>query len=205
MTDTTLYKKILFADDDEAFRFTIKEYFSDSPWTFDMAENGVVALDKALGTKYDLVILDINMPFMKGNETVKEIKNRWPGVRVLAFTAYASHDVTEQYLKDGFDDVISKHIELGLLHKIISEHLRPGAESKSSQSIRNSATLQLKTSSKSEIKSEAIQEHEAPVEILLARIKQIEQEKQNLILENAKLKEKIMTLEKQLNKFIGLQ
>ena len=91
--DKSLYKKILFADDDEAFRFTVQEYFSDSPWIFDMAENGVVALDKALEVKYDLIILDINMPFMKGNETVREIKKKWPEVKVLAFTGFAAHDV----------------------------------------------------------------------------------------------------------------
>ncbi len=118
-------KNILFADDDENFRFTIKEYFSDSPWHWEMAENGVVALDHALSKRYDLIILDINMPFMKGTEAIKVIKTHWPGIRVLAFTADSTEQKIAEYYKEGFDGVVAKPIELVKLHQTISKFLDP--------------------------------------------------------------------------------
>ena len=207
MSSTSIFKKILFADDDDAFRFTIKEYFADSPWTIDMAENGVVALDKALACHYDLIILDINMPFMKGNEAVKEIKKKWPKVEVIAFTAYASHDVIDQYIKDGFDDVISKHTDLDLFQKIISQHLRiESSIPESASAVKKDADLSL------EPISEAIKIHETtpeksdfpikndgqqnPSDFLIKRIQELEQEKNALMEENLQLKQRIAMLQK---------
>lgn len=207
MSSTSIFKKILFADDDDAFRFTIKEYFTDSPWTIDMAENGVVALDKALATHYDLIILDINMPFMKGNETVKEIRKKWPKVKVLAFTAYASHDVIDQYLKDGFDDVISKHTDLELFQKIISQHLRlestapdsPPSPKQNDLPIKNKASEESQpqqiTLDNSDF-SKKIETLQKPADFLIKRIQELEQEKNALMEENLQLKQRISMLQK---------
>ncbi len=207
MSSTSIFKKILFADDDDAFRFTIKEYFADSPWTIDMAENGVVALDKALACHYDLIILDINMPFMKGNETVKEIKKKWPKVRVLAFTAYASHDVIDQYLKDGFDDVISKHTDLDLFQKIISQHLRMDSPAQeSAAAVKKETDLAFESISeepKQQVLSSEISDfsiindgQQNPSDFLIKRIQELEQEKNALMEENLQLKQRIAMLQK---------
>ena len=206
MSNTSIFKKILFADDDDAFRFTIKEYFMDSPWTIDMAENGVVALDKALAAHYDLIILDINMPFMKGNETVKEIKKKWPNVKVLAFTAYASHDVIDQYLKDGFDDVISKHTDLELFQKIISQHLKMESPVAGSEVVHLQPDITKKEAVPEPPKSQEASDTtdfakkmeilQKPADFLIKKIQELEQEKNALIDENFQLKQRIIMLQK---------
>jgi CheY-like chemotaxis protein len=118
-------KNILLADNDENFRFTIKEYFSDSPWHWDMVENGVLALDYALKKKYDLILLDINIPFMQGTEIIKAIKSQWPEIHVLAFTVDSADEKTQEYYKDGFEWVMTKPVQLVKLHQMISNFLDP--------------------------------------------------------------------------------
>jgi CheY-like chemotaxis protein len=117
-------KNILFADDDDVFRFTIGEYFADHPsLTFDMAENGVIALDKALAKQYDVILLDINMPFMKGNEAVKLIRNKWPTIKIFAFTGQTTPDKIKEFINDGFNGVIPKPMELKLLEGKLADIL----------------------------------------------------------------------------------
>ncbi|MBN2143202.1 MAG: response regulator [Candidatus Aureabacteria bacterium] len=117
-------KTILFADDDDVFRFTISEYFSSHPsLVFELAENGVIALDKALAKQYDLILMDINMPFMKGNEAVKLIRSKWPTCKIYAFTGYTSDDKVNEFLNDGFNGIINKPIELKLLEGKLADIL----------------------------------------------------------------------------------
>ncbi|EKD27879.1 MAG: DNA-binding response regulator RprY [uncultured bacterium] len=111
-----LKKKVLFADDDEGFRFAIKEYFSDSVWTIEFAENGVVALDMALSNQYDLIIMDVNMPFMKGSEAAKDIKNFNSKIPIIAFTAITDSEQISKLKNDGFDEIISKPSDFKTLH-----------------------------------------------------------------------------------------
>lgn len=120
-------KKVLFADDNLDFSSTFKEFFSKNPWDIELAENGVVALDKAMSQKFDLIILDINMPFMNGTDTLKAIKLQWQDIPVLAFTGDLTFERRKELIDTGFHDVIQKPIELFKLHKIIEHFLSPGA------------------------------------------------------------------------------
>jgi DNA-binding response OmpR family regulator len=118
-------KRILFADDDDDLRFAVKEHFSESNWKWDFAENGVVALDLALKHCYDLIILDVKMPFMKGNEAARDIKMKWPDVPIIAFTALPDYEERQKIMKDGFSEVVSKPIALKTFQKKIESHLYP--------------------------------------------------------------------------------
>ena len=86
----------------------------------DVAKNGVEAIDKVLNNHYDLVILDINMPYMDGRETVTYIKEQCPNIKIAAFTVERSPADLESYFKLGFDDVIEKPIHLEEFHNRVS-------------------------------------------------------------------------------------
>jgi len=116
----SIVKTVLFADDDETLRFAVNEYFENTALIFDFAENGVVALDKSLSNAYDLIILDISMPFMNGNDAVKTIKSQKPATPVLAYTGITDPEKVEQFIKDGFDKVVNKPLEFKKLEEIIN-------------------------------------------------------------------------------------
>lgn len=116
-------KKILFADDDQDFLFAVKEFYENSNWQFDFAENGVVALDLAMREKYDLISLDINMPFMKGNEAINNIRQIYPDQKIIAFTAITEPEKKIELIQAGFDEIISKPVSFQQMHNMFSRIL----------------------------------------------------------------------------------
>ncbi|CAH0206320.1 response regulator transcription factor [Chryseobacterium sp. Bi04] len=73
----------------------------------DQAEDYPEALEKISGKKYDLVILDINMPESKNKKMISEIKTLDPAIKILIFSAY-EEEVAVQYIKAGANGYISK-------------------------------------------------------------------------------------------------
>jgi len=73
----------------------------------DLAEDYPKALEKISQQKYDLVILDINMPESKNKKMIAEIKATDPDIKILIFSAY-EEEVAVQYIKEGANGYISK-------------------------------------------------------------------------------------------------
>ncbi|MGG5207334.1 response regulator [Chryseobacterium sp. MIQD13] len=73
----------------------------------DQAEDYPEALDKISRKKYDLVILDINMPESKNKKMISEIKALDSDIKILIFSAY-EEEVAVQYIREGANGYISK-------------------------------------------------------------------------------------------------
>ena len=92
----------------------------------DVAENGLVALDKMRNNDYDLVLMDCQMPEMDGFECTRQLRLPESGVRntnvpVIAMTANAMSGDREKCLEAGMNDYISKPIDTKQLTMMI-EH-----------------------------------------------------------------------------------
>ena len=76
-------------------------------------ENGLDAVDGLLATPPDLVLLDISLPLMDGNEVLAQLRASGDPVArlpIIALTAHAMTGDRERYLAAGFDDYVSKPI-----------------------------------------------------------------------------------------------
>ncbi len=73
---------------------------------------------------YDIVLMDIKMPIMNGNEAAKILRARGRTKPILALTAYMPLDVKNQDVGEYFNDYISKSIELDHLSGRIAQSLR---------------------------------------------------------------------------------
>ncbi|MDQ0593947.1 DNA-binding NarL/FixJ family response regulator [Chryseobacterium ginsenosidimutans] len=73
----------------------------------DTAEDYPKAMEKIFQKKYDLVILDINMPESKNKKMITEIKAADPDIKILIFSAY-EEEIAVQYIKEGANGYISK-------------------------------------------------------------------------------------------------
>ena len=75
--------------------------------------------------KYDLILLDQMMPEMNGVETLKELKKiKGFNIPVVVLTADAIVGKKEEYIKEGFDDYLSKPIEIDKLTEILKKYFK---------------------------------------------------------------------------------
>lgn len=117
--------RILVVDDNSINLAVISGLLKRSKAQVDLVDRGAKALIKLEEKEYDLIFLDHMMPEMDGVETLAEIKKRWPerNTPVVALTANAISGMREQYLAWGFDDYISKPIDIATLEKCLRTYL----------------------------------------------------------------------------------
>src|SRR6266576_359383 len=79
--------KVLIADDHEIFRRGLRDLLSKSFDVVDEAREGGEAIDKAISSRPDVVVMDINMPGMGGIEAAREIKAKLPKTGIVILSA----------------------------------------------------------------------------------------------------------------------
>ncbi len=113
---------ILVAEDEEYNMMYIQELFSKTNFKIIEADNGKKAVD--LSDKYpeiDLVLMDIKMPIMDGNEAMKKLKKKRPSLPIIALSAFAMESDKKEAIKEGFDAYLTKPIDRKLLFSIIGK------------------------------------------------------------------------------------
>lgn len=108
--------KILICDDESRLLEAISDYFTGKGVETAVASNGEEAINLAIGEYFDLIILDVMMPFADGFEVCKRIKSRLD-VPVIMLTAKSQE---QDYLKGyslGCDDYIAKPFPLSVLYE----------------------------------------------------------------------------------------
>lgn len=119
-------KKILLVDDAEDNRMLVRAFLKDAEVELEEAENGEVALLKFKETKYDLVLLDLQMPVMDGYETVK-LMRRWEfdahreRSRIFALSADSITEYVNRALVLGCDNHIAKPVRKKTLLDVIAK------------------------------------------------------------------------------------
>lgn len=91
----------------------------------DLADSGEKCLMYAGKYFYHIIFLDHMMPGMDGVETLKRLKqmNLPPETKIVVLTANAVSGAREKYLKKGFDDYLSKPIDVNALESILARYL----------------------------------------------------------------------------------
>ncbi len=121
--------KILIAEDDAINQLYLAGFLKSQGWAVDTASNGLIALEKFSNAKYDLILMDGQMPKMDGFETTRKIreleKENQEGspIPIIAITGYAIPGDRERFLSAGMDDYVSKPINetklLDIIHNLI--------------------------------------------------------------------------------------
>lgn len=113
-------KSILLAEDEPGVRQALDMLLSLDHHRVTVAENGAVALDLFTQGKFDLVITDLRMPVMRGDELAVRIKQLAPQQPVLMLTAFAEE---AQGAQNPVDLIVNKPIDLAHLRRAISNVL----------------------------------------------------------------------------------
>jgi len=99
--------RILLADDDTELCEMLTEYLTHEGFAVDVASDGTMALDKALAHEYDLIILDVMMPFQSGFDVLRQLR-KTRTTPVLMLTARAEDVDSIVGLELGADDYLTK-------------------------------------------------------------------------------------------------
>ncbi len=124
---------ILVADDSSDNQFLIQSYLKHGGYRLDFAETGRVAFEMFQGRRYDLVLMDIQMPVMDGHTATRMIRaweqqsNRRP-VPIIALSAHAFQEEVQKSLDAGCSDHLAKPIRKNILLNALQKWIEQGPE-----------------------------------------------------------------------------
>ena len=113
--------KIMLVDDEERFLTTTQKLLTKKGVDVVTAASGTEALEVLKGRHIHVVILDVKMPGMDGNETLKQIKTHFPLVEVIMLTGHATVESAIDGLKSGATDYLMKPTDIDELMKKATE------------------------------------------------------------------------------------
>ncbi len=105
--------RVLLVDDHHYFNVGVTTLFEDHEdiHVVDSSTSGIDALQKLKSNNIDLVLLDIGMPEMDGIQCCKQIKKRYPYVKVIAFTGETNTQVYYDIWLEKVDGILLKTCE----------------------------------------------------------------------------------------------
>lgn len=118
----TASRQALVVDDHPVNRVLASRLLGKTGWTVAQAEDGEQALAWLAGNQADLVLLDISMPTLSGEEVCRRIRADrlgGPETRLIAYTAHAMPEEREQFLACGFDAILVKPISRDSLAAVL--------------------------------------------------------------------------------------
>ena len=113
--------RVLVVEDNKMNQSLLRHLLTAWKLSFDIADNGVMAIGKLQTASYDLVLMDIQMPGMDGYEATRQIREHLKlEVPVIAMTAHAVPGDRERSLLSGMNEYIAKPIDERELFRIIA-------------------------------------------------------------------------------------
>ncbi|MDQ4142106.1 MAG: ATP-binding protein [Bacteroidota bacterium] len=121
--------RLLIAEDNQINIFLVKQFLNQWEIEFDIAENGLIALDLVKSKDYNLVLMDLQMPEQDGYDTTLAIRNlegdKYQKIPIIALTASAMLDIQDRAFQVGMNDYLSKPFNPDELYKRIVKYCFP--------------------------------------------------------------------------------
>lgn len=118
---------ILVAEDDASLRYLAKRQLVSLGYDCDFANDGTEAVRKAMEKKYDVILMDVQMPVMDGLEATELIRKNETSLGMCTYTpiiAITANPDKERCFAVGMNDFLFKPVEIGRL-KIVIERWMP--------------------------------------------------------------------------------
>lgn len=119
MLDTLQNHSILYVEDEPEIQANMKEYLESYFNTVDIASDGEEALKLYRRNRQDVLILDINLPYLDGLSVAKEVRNHDEDVKILMLTAHTD----QEKLLTAVELKLTKYLVKPLTPKVFKEAL----------------------------------------------------------------------------------
>jgi CheY-like chemotaxis protein len=146
--------KVLVVDDNDINQKVVAGFLEKKTYNIDKAYNAETAIEKVKQQSYDVILMDIQLPRMKGDEATKQIREFNKNIPIIALTGNLMESDIENYKKAGMNGFIEKPIDPDKLNQTLvnidslsnnaSISTKPDTQEKSEPSeeeILNSETL----------------------------------------------------------------
>lgn len=119
--------RVLIIEDETETAEAVKEALALDDISADIASDGESGLQKFVANNYDLILLDLKMPGLSGDEVLSEIRKRDPFVDVIIYTNYTDFADIKKLANIGIEGYINKgpKADLSELIDAIKEKLAP--------------------------------------------------------------------------------
>ncbi|HPT96452.1 MAG TPA: SpoIIE family protein phosphatase [Armatimonadota bacterium] len=114
---------ILIVDDEEYARTTLMDVLEEMGYRVQGAGTGAEALALARATLFDIALLDLRLPDMKGTDLLTQMKSICPETACIMVTAYASLDTSLYALNQGASGYVQKPFEMPEIIRVIREQI----------------------------------------------------------------------------------
>ena len=120
-----LQNRILVVDDDRVNRMVLGRYLENEGHQVEFAVNGREALEKLRNSRFDMVLLDIEMPEMNGYQVLEQIRQEplWRDMPVIVTSALEELDSVVRCIENGSEDYLVKPVNRVLLKARIDASL----------------------------------------------------------------------------------
>lgn len=119
-------KKILLVEDNDLNQLLAIRVFEKWDKEIDIADNGKIAIEKIENNNYDIILMDIQMPEMDGNELTHYIRTKMgkkSTIPIIALTAHATLEEEKKCLQNGMNDYLSKPYNFNVLLEKLYQNL----------------------------------------------------------------------------------
>ena len=115
---------ILVAEDDKSFGRVLRTELEDEKYVVHLVEDGVKAVLSFIDHAYEMVVLDLKMPRLDGNDVLKIIKKLNPRVPVIAISGNAGNSEMAESLECGALKCLTKPFKIEELKREIKLSLK---------------------------------------------------------------------------------
>ncbi len=115
---------ILVIDDEKNIREGLAMALEDEGYEVLAADNGKTGLEKALKEEVDLVITDLKMPEVSGEEVLRHVISKTPGVPVIVLTGHGTVETAVEAMRMGAYDFLTKPLDLERLFLLVKRALQ---------------------------------------------------------------------------------
>ncbi len=116
--------KILLLEDDLLFAESLEDFLEEEGFEVKTVHNPQLALELTYTEKFNLYLLDINLPLMSGIEFLDALRQSGDSTPAIFLTSYQDKEVMKEGFLKGCDDYLKKPVDLEELHLRISSVLK---------------------------------------------------------------------------------
>lgn len=116
-------KKILIVDDEKNIRVALKQCFKGENYKVEMVNDGYEAIDKLKHEKFDIILMDYQMPNKNGLEVLKTLRENNMETKAIIMTAYGTVDIAVDSMKLGAVDFIRKPFTIDKIKYVVNEFI----------------------------------------------------------------------------------